>query len=155
MIPNLYFEDFKRGQRFQTQGATLSEAQILDFAWQHDPQPIHVDKIAAQKGPFGGIIASGFHTLCVAFRLIYQERIINAASMGAPSMDEMRWTSPVRPGDTIRVEGTVLDCRTSQSKPDRGWVTIAYKVKAQDNRTVMTFRTPHMLKKRSAEAQSI
>lgn len=148
MVPDLYFEDFEPGQRFETRGATLSEAQILDFAWQHDPQPIHVDKIAAEQGPYGGIIASGFQTLTVAFRLIWQEKIINAASMGAPGIDEMRWPSPVRPGDTIHVEGEVLECRPSQSKPDRGWVTIAYTVKAQDGRTVMTFRTPHILRRR-------
>ena len=69
MIPDLYFEDFATGQTFQTKGCTLSEAQILAFAWENDPQPFHIDKIEAASGPYGGIIASGFQTLIVSFRL--------------------------------------------------------------------------------------
>ena len=117
----LYFEDFTPGRRFKTRGMTLTEAQIMDFAWQWDPQPFHVDAEAAAASPFGGIIGSGFQTLLVAFRLWFQENIMNEASMGSPGLDEVRWLKPVRPGDTLHVEAEVMESRASDSKPDRGY----------------------------------
>lgn len=152
MQRDLWFEDFAVGQRFATAGCTLSEAQILDFGWAHDPQPFHVDREAAAAGPFGGLIGSGFQTLLVAFRLVYQERIINRASLGSPGLDEVRWPQPVRPGDTLRVTGEVLEVRPSRSKPDRGMVTIAYTVRNQRDETVMTFRAMHLLLRRPPAA---
>ena len=142
-----WFEDFAVGQRFATAGCTLSEAQILDFAWTYDPQPIHIDREAAAAGPFGGLIGSGFQTLLVAFRLVYQERIINAASLGSPGLDEIRWPRAVRPGDTLRVAAEVVEVRPSRSKPDRGLVIIAYTVHNQDEDVVMTFRAMHLLRR--------
>jgi acyl dehydratase len=152
MTPELYFEDFAVGQRFKTRGATLSEAQILDFAWAHDPQPFHIDVEAAARGPYGGLIASGFQTLLVTFRLIYQEKIINAGSMGSGSCDELRWLKPVRPGDTIRAEGEVLEVRASRSRPDRGTVTIAYITLNQHGEPVMSMRVPHLIARRPSDA---
>lgn len=147
MQRDLWFDDFVVGQSFRTAGCTLSEAQILEFGWAHDPQPFHIDVEAAREGPFGGLIASGFQTLLVAFRLVYQERIINAASMGSPGLDELRWLRPVRPGDTLRVAGEVREVAPSRSKPDRGIVTIAYAVTDQAGATVMTFRAMHLLRR--------
>ncbi|MCX8100410.1 MAG: MaoC family dehydratase [Geminicoccaceae bacterium] len=147
-MSELWLEDFTVGRVFTTRGCTLSEAQILDFAWQHDPQPFHIDAIAAAEGPYGGIIASGFQTLLVAFRLFYQEKVINAASMGSPGMDEVRWLAPVRPGDTIRVRAEVLEVRPSRSKPDRGTAVIAYTVVNQREEPVMRFRCIHILARR-------
>ncbi len=151
MQRDLWFEDFEVGQTFRTGGATLTESQILDFAWQWDPQPFHIDRLAAERGPYGGLIASGFQTLVVAFRLIHAERIINAASLGAPGMDELRWLRPVRPGDTLHVVGEVVAVRPSQSMPDRGFVTIRYTVYNQKDEPVMRFTTPHMLRRRPQE----
>ena len=148
MTRDLWFEDFAPGQRFRTAGATLSEAQILEFAWAHDPQPFHLDVEAAAASPYCGIIASGFQTLLVSFRLIYQERIINAASLGSPGLDELRWPRPVRPGDTLKVEAEVRECRPSSSRPDRGLVTIAYTVLNQKDEPVMTYRAMHLLRRR-------
>jgi acyl dehydratase len=149
---DLWFEDFEPGQRFRTAGATLSEAQILDFAWAHDPQPFHIDKEAAAASPYGGLIASGFQTLLVSFRLIHQERIINAASLGSPGLDELRWLRPVRPGDTLRVEAEVRESRPSGSRPDRGMVVIAYTVMNQAGEPVMTYRALHLLRRRPRDA---
>ncbi|MEK0085086.1 MaoC family dehydratase [Benzoatithermus flavus] len=148
MVRDLWFEDFIPGQRFETAGCTLSEAQILAFAWDHDPQPFHIDKIAAEASPYGGIIASGFQTLLISFRLIYQERIINAASLGSPGLDELRWLRPVRPGDTLKVAGEVLESRASASRPDRGTVRIAYTVLNQAHEPVMTYQALHILRRR-------
>ena len=144
----LYFEDFTPGRCFRTRGATLTEAQIIDFAWANDPQPFHINKQAAAESPYGGIIASGFQTLIVAFRLFYAENIINAASMGSPGMDELKWLAPVRPDDTLHVEAEVMESRPSRSKSDRGTVRIAYTVLNQRDETVMYFITNHIFRRR-------
>ncbi|MEM7172765.1 MAG: MaoC family dehydratase [Pseudomonadota bacterium] len=143
-----YFEDFQVGERFQSRGATISESQILDFALLYDPQPFHIDKLAAETGPFGGLSASGFQTLALAFRLFYQEKIINACSLGSPGLDELRWTRPVRPGDTITVGAEVLEKRLSESRPDRGILRMGYVVTNQDGETVMTFQAIQFLLRR-------
>ena len=146
-MQDFYFDDFKVGQRFVSRGATLSEAQILDFAWTYDPQPFHIDKVAAEEWGYGGLIASGFQTLLIAFRLYFQERIITAASLGSPGMDELRWLKPVRPDDTIHVETEVLEARPSSSKPDRGSLRMRFAVVNQRGETVMTFIAIHILRR--------
>ena len=146
----LYFEDFTVGRRFQTRGATLTEAQMMEFAWQWDPQPFHVDAVAAEQGPFGGVIGSGFQTLLIAFRLWLQENIMNSCSMGSPGLDEIRWVKPVRPGDTLHVEAEVADSRPSGSKPDRGYTKIDYAVVNQNGDTVMTYRANHIFARHPA-----
>ena len=144
----LYFEDFTPGRSFHTRGATLTEAQIIDFAWANDPQPFHINKQAAAESFYGGIIASGIQTLIVAFRLFYAENIINTASMGSSGIDELKWRLPVRPDDTLHVEAKVLESRPSRSKSDRGTVRIAYAVLNQRDETVMSFITNHIFRRR-------
>ena len=106
-----HFEDFEIGERFASPGITVSESQILDFALAYDPQPFHLDKEAAAKSPYGGLIASGFHTLALAFRAFYQANVINHCSLGSPGMDEVRWLKPVIPGDTLHTEAEVRSKR--------------------------------------------
>ncbi len=146
----MWFEDFAVGQRFETPGATLSEAQILDFAFQYDPQPFHIDRPAAEAGPFGGLISSGFQTLAVSFRLTYQLGLIAESGMGAFGMDELRWQQPVRPGDTLKVVLSVLEVRESGSKPDRGFVTFGYETFNQNGEKVMSFKAAQIVRRRPA-----
>ena len=134
-----YFDDFAVGERFTSRGATVTESQILDFALCYDPQPFHLDIDAAKATPFGGLIASGFQTLALGFRLIYDTGFFKACSVGSPGMDEIRWTRPVRPGDTLRTEAEILTLRPSASKPDRGTARVGYTVRNQDGDIVMTF----------------
>ena len=134
-----YFDDFEVGQRFESRGATVTESQILDFALAYDPQPFHLDSDAAARSHFGGLIASGFHTLALGFRLFYQTNTISACSMGSPGFAELRWLAPVRPGDTLRTVAEVKDKRPSRSKSDRGTVEMAFAVNNQHGDTVMTF----------------
>ncbi|SMF32507.1 Acyl dehydratase [Tistlia consotensis] len=143
-----YLDDFTVGERFVSRGATLSEAQILDFAWQWDPQPFHLDAEAAAGWGFEGLIASGFHTLLVGFRLFQQENVWNAASVGSPGMDELRWLKPVRPGDTIHAEVEVVEVRPSRSRPDRGSARLRYEMINQRGETVMTVVAIHLLRRR-------
>lgn len=146
----LYFDDFEPGQQFHSKGATLSESQIMDFALTYDPQPFHIDKVAAAEGPFGGLIASGFQTLSLAFRLFYQANVINACSMGSPGFDKLRWVRPVRPGDTLSVAAEVKEMRPSSSKPDRGTLLMDYTVTNQNAEPVMTFTAIHILARKAA-----
>ena len=144
----LFFEDFTVGRTFESAGMTLSESQILDFAWTWDPQPFHIDVEYANSGPYGGLISSGFQTLCVAFRLIHATGYLDDASMGSPGIDDLRWLKPVRPGDTLRVIAEVLEQSPSKSKPDRGRARIKYNVVNQSDDVVMEFITIHILRKR-------
>ena len=101
------FEDFEVGQSFDTEGITLTEGMIIDFAFRYDPQPFHLDTQAASRSPYGGLIASGFQTLALTFRLFRDTGVITGTSHGEVSADEVRWLRPVRPGDTLSVTVTV------------------------------------------------
>ena len=142
----MYLEEFKVGDEFRSPGITLTESQIIDFAMKFDPQPFHVDTTAAAGGPFGGLIASGFHTAALTFRLFWQTGVIHDSSVGSPGIDELRWLKPVRPGDTLRVVAKVLDVRRSTSKPDRGVVKMAYTTLNQHGDAVMTLVGNQLLK---------
>jgi acyl dehydratase len=143
-----YLEDFKPGDKFTTGRVTVTEAMILDFARLYDPQPFHTDAAAAAQTIYGGLIASGFQTLALGFRLVWDTGIIAASSMGSPGFDELRWLKPVKPGDVIHVEGEVVEQTPSRSKPDRGIVRIAYRYINQNAEPVLTFTAMHLLRRR-------
>lgn len=145
-----FFDDFSIGDRFVSKGVTFTEADIISFALRYDPQPFHVDVEAAKRSAYGGLIASGFHTLAQTFRMMLQEGIIAECSLGSPGMDELRWLAPVRPGDTLHMEGEVVEMRPSSSKPDRGMLKMDYRAVNQKGETVMTLRVLHLLRRRSA-----
>lgn len=119
-----YLDDFTVGEIFHTPRFTLSEGQILDYALMYDPQPIHIDAQHAAEGPYGGIIASGFQTLTLCFRMMIQTRVFETVSLGGPGLDELRFLAPVRPGDTINTEAEIISITPSRSKPDRGVLKI-------------------------------
>ncbi len=144
----LWLEDFTPGRVFRTQGATISEAAILDYAFRFDPQPFHMDVEAARDSIYGGLIASGFQTMIVAFRLFHAESIMTPSSQGSPGMDEVRWLAPVRPGDTIHVIAEVEDSRVSASRPHLGVVRWRYDVRNQRDESVMTWRSAVMALRR-------
>lgn len=135
-----YFDDFSVGEVFTSGGVTVTETAILDFALSYDPQPFHIDVNAAAEGPFAGLCASGFQTLALSFRVFYDANVINACSLGSPGFDELRWTAPVRPGDTLSVEARVRETRPSKSKPDRGILMLDFATRNQHGHTVMTFK---------------
>lgn len=148
MSDALYFEDFTPGREFRTDGATITEAQILDFALAFDPQPFHLDVEAAKQSIFGGLIASGFHTMALTFRLFAQTRALAACSMGSPGADELRWLRPVRPGDTLRAVVRVVEQRPSTSKPDRGIVRLQWTTLNQAGDPVLTMTSMQLVRRR-------
>ena len=117
-----YLEDFEAGTVRELGSVRLSAAEIVEFAERYDPQPLHTDPEAAEGLAFGGLIASGWHTASACMRLVVDEVLADAASMGALGLDELRWPAPVRPGDEVAVTVEVLDVRPSESRDDRGYV---------------------------------
>ncbi|MDE2440468.1 MAG: MaoC family dehydratase [Betaproteobacteria bacterium] len=145
-----YLDDLSPGQRFTSPGLTLTEAEIIDFAWRYDPQPFHLDVHAAANSSYGGLIASGFQSLAICFRLFIQSGILAESSMGSPGIDELRWMAPVRPGDTLHSEIEVLEVRPSRSKSDRGIARLKYLAVNQRGEIVLSFIVNHLLHRRPA-----
>ncbi|MBS1144137.1 MAG: MaoC family dehydratase [Proteobacteria bacterium] len=143
-----FLDDLTPGQTFVTPGLTLTEAEIIDFAWRYDPQPFHLDAEAAAKSPYGGLIASGFQSLALCFRLFIQSGVLAESSMGSPGIDELRWLAPVRPGDTLHGEIEVLEVRPSKTKPDRGIARLQYRAANQRGEVVLGFIVNHLLRRR-------
>lgn len=145
-----YLDDFTVGETFESRSASLTEAQIMDFALMWDPQPFHIDKQASIKGQFGGIIASGFQTQALAFRLFYDLGLIAKSNIIGLGVDEVRWPAPVYPDDSLRNCVEVLEVKPSKSKPDRGVLKLKHTMLNQTDVVVMTFITIKILK-RTAE----
>jgi acyl dehydratase len=131
------FEDFEPGQVYELGSRTVTEAEILEFARQFDPQPFHLDPEAAKESVFGGLIASGWHTGAIWMRLYVDAMLGGAASRGSPGVEELRWLEPVRPGDTLTGSLTVLDVTPSATRSDRGTVRIRGELTNQDGVTVL------------------
>ena len=146
----MYFDDLPKGYTFETANRTLSEDDILAFAHQWDPQFFHTDPEAAKASPYGGLIASGFHTLLTAFNLILDANVWNEASMGSPGMDSLRWIRPVRPGDTLRVKVEVISSAPSESRPDRGRTGFRHTVRNQNDELVMAYDCTVILARRAS-----
>ena len=147
-----WFEDFAVGTVFRTPGKTLSEAEILQWAFAYDPQPFHMDRVAAERSVYGGLIASGWQLGTLAFRLFTALRpFAPGASLGSPGLDELRWRAPVRPGDTVCAVVTVVDRRMSRSNPDRGIVHLDWEMRNQRGEAVLTMRGPVFVRPRPAD----
>jgi acyl dehydratase len=137
-VPELYFEDFEPGRVYELGSHTVTEDEIVDFARAWDPQPFHVDPVAAQSSPFGGLIASGWHTGSLWMRLYVDSMLGSAAAMGSPGIEELRWLAPVRPGDTLTARMTVLETTPSERNPGRGTIRSRSEMVNQDGVTVMS-----------------
>ncbi len=124
-----YFEDFKPG-----------DVSILAFAREFDPQPFHTDPEAAKRSIYGGLLASGWHTGSLLMRILYDGLLKDAASLGSPGIDELRWLKPVRPGETLSVRMTILETIPSRSKPDRGLIRSLMEMRNQHGEVVLTVR---------------
>ena len=148
---NRFFEDYPEGGVFEFGEIAVTEADILDFAHRFDPQDMHTDLDAAEKGEFGGLIASGWHTGSMMMRM-FADHYLPKGGLASPGLDELRWVRPVRPGDRLRLRITVLEARRSRSKPDRGLIRSFVEVLNQDNEPVMTLRTLTMHRCRAAAA---
>jgi acyl dehydratase len=147
-IENRYFEDYQVGAVYEYGYVTLDEAEIVAFAQRFDPQPMHIDPQFAAAGPFGGVIASGWHTAGVLMRMIADHYLSKVASLASPGIDELRWPAPVRPGDSLKLRATVVEARLSRSKPDRGLVRTHAELLNQDGTLVLSLVAMNLLLRR-------
>ncbi len=132
----IYFEDFKVGETVEMGRRLVDKDEVVAFAKDFDPQPFHVDEEAARKSFFGGLIASGWHTVAMVMRMMCDSYLLDSASLGSPGVDNVKWLKPVRPGDTIRAMRTVLEARASKSKPEVGIVKSRWEVYNQNDELV-------------------
>jgi acyl dehydratase len=132
------FEDLPPGLTETFGPLTVSKDDILAFAREYDPQPFHVDEIAAKDSFIGTLIASGWHSCSLNMRLLADGLILDSSSMGSPGIEEVKWVKPVRPGDTLRSRMTVLESRISKSRPSLGLVRFHFDMLNQADETVLT-----------------
>jgi len=145
-----YFEDIVVGASRDTGSHTFTEADIVKFASQFDPQPFHIDAAAAGSSIFGGLIASGWHTASVVMRLIVDAAIDVEASLGSPGFDDLTWKKPVRPGDTICARTTCIEKTPSRSRPGVGSARFHTEVFNQNGELIMTMTSIGMMRMRPA-----
>jgi acyl dehydratase len=148
-IDDRYFEDYVAGAVYEYGYVSVTEADIIAFAERFDPQPIHVDARFADGGPFGGLIASGWHTASLAMRLVVDHYVSRVASLASPGVDELRWPAPVRPGDSLRLQTTILETRRSRSKPDRGLVRTRAELLNQHDQIVLSLVAMNLIRLRN------
>lgn len=135
------FGDFHEGECIALGPYVVSEREIVAFASQYDPQAMHTDPEAAKMSPMGELIASGWHTCAMAMRMLCDAFILQSTSVAAPGVEQIRWLSPVRPGDTLSGECRIINTRRSASKPDRGIVRAEVAVNNQHGVQVLAMQT--------------
>ena len=140
-----YFEDLNAGEVFELGTVAVTEAEILEFAERYDPQPFHVDREAAERSIYGGLIASGWHTCALFMRLLATGFLNDTASLGSPGVEEIRWPAPVRPGDDLAGRLEIVSTRPSRSRPDRGIVTSRGILTNQDDTTVLSLAATNLI----------
>ena len=143
-MPRLTFEDFKPGTAMTYGSYAVTLDEIRAYASEYDPQPMHLDAVAAQRSLLGGLAASGWHSCCMMMRMLTDSFLINTSCMGAPGVDEVRWLKPVYPGEVLTVRHTVLSSKVSQSKPDRGFVSFHFEMLNQNGDVVLDQRNAIM-----------
>ncbi len=136
--PKYYWEDFKVGERIVVGTVGVDRDEVIEFASRYDPQPFHIDEEAAKKSIYGGLIASGWHSCALIMRLICDSYMLEAASLGSPGVENVRWPKPVRPGDTLTAYRTTEESRESRSRPEAGIVKTLWEVENQNGELVMT-----------------
>lgn len=143
-MATLYYEDIDVDDVHDLGRYRVTEDELIGFAEQYDPQPIHTDESTARDSIYGGIIASGWYTASVCMRLLVDGLLNDAASMGAFGLDELRWSTPVRAGDTISARTTITDKRESESRNDRGYVQNELIAHNQNGEEVIFWRATNI-----------
>jgi acyl dehydratase len=151
MASPMFFEDFEVGTTEEFGEYLVTEEEILEFASKYDPQAFHLSDEAAKATLFGGLCASGWHTCAIAMRMLVDNMPESNKSLGSPGIDELRWTRPVFPGDTLRVKTTVLSKTNSRSRPDLGSLQMQNEVFNQKNELVMSNKPIVIYRKRDID----
>jgi acyl dehydratase len=148
-----FFEDFTPGMVIEHGPRLVTREEIVAFAAEFDPQPMHLDEEAARASILGGLAASGWHTCCLLMRMACDSFVLDSSSMGAPGIDEVKWLKPLRPGTQITLRVTVLDASVSRSRPAMGFVKTRMDVLDDDHAEIMVL-TASMIMGRRATAEA-
>ena len=143
-----YFEDFQVGERIELGSVTVTEEEIIAFAQQYDPQPFHISPEQAKHSYYGGLIASGWHTVSLLMRLMVNVLINDTISFGSPGVDEVRWLKPVRPNDTLHARLTIVNAVPSKRRAELGILTSSSEVFNQSGELVLTLKGVHFFGRR-------
>jgi len=146
-----WFEDFTPGWTFENGPRALTAAEIVAFAREWDPQRFHIDEARARATPFGGLVASGWHTAGVAMRLMCDGYLLESSCVGSPGIDELRFLQPVRPDDLLRFRSTVLAAAPSRTRPNRGTVTFRWEIVNQRGEVALSMLGKQFFLKRPAQ----
>ena len=152
-MPKFYFEDFSPDWVAEYGPRRVTREEMLGFAAQFDPQPMHLDEEAARHTLLGGLGASGWHTCCIMMKMIADGVLLDSASMGAPGVDEVKWLKPLRPGTRITLRVSVLENRVSNSRPEMGFVKVRMEILDDEREPLMELSNSFMIGRRAmAEA---
>jgi acyl dehydratase len=147
-----HWEDFEPGLVAVYGPRLVTREEIVAFAAEFDPQPMHLDEMAGAGTLLGGLAASGWHSCCILMRIIADGFINDSSSLGAPGVDEVRWLKPLRPGTQVRVRTTILETRASNSRPEIGFVKCLFELLDEQDTVLITLTSPLMIRRRKAGA---
>jgi len=148
MVADYYLEDFEPGRRYSSPVHTVTDEEALDFARRYDAQYFHLDPVAARESVFGGLVLGGFQTAALAWALVLKSGMFDTCPMAGIGLDEVRWHEPVRPGDVLRCDFTLLDARPSKSRPEGGIARFRYELKNQRDEIVLSLIMIQLLRRR-------
>jgi acyl dehydratase len=144
----LSFEDFQPGH-FGTFGPRhVTREEIIAFAAEYDPQPMHLDEEAARLSMLRGLSASGWHLCALMMRMLCDGFVLRMDSMGGPGIDELNWLAPLRPGDDITIDVHVLDKRVSRNRPELGIVNLRAEIRNASGQKLLEAKWPFMIGRR-------
>ena len=151
-MPKYYLEDFSTDWTAEYGPRRVTREEIISFAAQFDPQPMHLDEDAARHTMLGGLGASGWHTCCIMMRMIADGLLLDTASMGSPGVNQLKWLAPFRPGDDLTLDVDVVEARPSRSRPSTGIVTFKCVVRNAAGEALCEMTSPIIVKRREAAA---
>jgi acyl dehydratase len=146
----LSFEDFEPGHLGKFGPRHVTREEIIAFAAEYDPQPMHLDEDAARQSMLRGLAASGWHLCALMMRMLYDGFVHRTASLGGPGIDELNWLAPLRPGDDITLDVHVLDKRVSRNRPELGILTLRAEIHNASGQKLLQATWPFMVRRRDA-----
>ena len=133
----------------------VEKDELIEFALRYDPQPMHIDYEVAIKGPYKGLIASGWLTCALVMRQLVNNYFSPSSSLGSPGINELQWLKPVRPGDRLTIRATILETKLSRSKPDRGLVHTLVEALNQQQEKVVSFKALNFMLRKGIFSKKI
>jgi acyl dehydratase len=147
-VSRRHWEDFSPGQVTDCGSRLVTREEIIGFAAEYDPQPMHLDEDAARATLLGGLVASGWHSCCILMRMLSDAVLSDSSFMGAPGVEEVKWLAPIRPGERISARGTVLETRPSRSRPEIGFVKFRFELRDSSGKPVLALTVNPMFARR-------